>query len=322
VSALERWSRVIVLAASFLPVGTVAAAEHVHTVAAGESAASLAKKFYGDRDLGELLLRYNGRVDKVIHPGERLTIPFCEVYRARTGDTWSGLAKQRLGRASASPVLAELNGYAADQPLRVGARVVIPVVLRHSLARGETLSSLADRLYGDAQKAALLQEFSRIDDAKRLAVGTPLEIPLIAFVRREADPPVNESKAQVVVAAPPPAKPVEVAAPPPIAERRFEGPLADARRLFTDGEYDRALKLLETLRDDVRGDGAATDRREWAELLAFVYVALDRDGRRLHRLPIGRATRGADRIRPRSDLSTDPIRALEVRGRRSGPRAA
>ena len=272
-SALGRWPQVFVLAAGLLAVEKVAAGAHVHTVAAGESAASLAKKYYGDRDLGDLLLRYNGKPGTMIHPGERLTIPFCEVYRARPGDTWSGLAKRRLGRAGASPVLAELNGYAAGQPLRVGARVVFPVVLRHTLGRGETLSSLAERIYGDAHQATTLQAFSRIGDASRLAVGTPIEIPLLAFLRVETDTGKNGAKE-------PPAAAVPASAdvpPPPADERRFESPLAAAGRSFAEGEYDRAREMLEALRESVAGEGAESDRREWGRLMSFVYVALDRD---------------------------------------------
>ena len=279
----------VVLAASLLAAGPVAAGERLHTVAAGESAASVAKAYYGEPKLGELLLRYNDRSGNVLQPGERLTIPFSDVYRARPGDTWSVLAKRRLGRAWASPALAALNGYEAGQPLPVGARIGIPLVLRHPLARGESLSSLADRFYGDAQKAAMLQSFSRIDDAKRLAVGTPLEIPLIVSLRLEADSIRTAPKDKAAVAVPPPPPPrlpeKAVAAPSPKAEippsppeeRRFEAPLAEAGRSFTEGEYDRAREALEALRDPVAGTGAVSDRREWGQLMAFVYIALDRD---------------------------------------------
>ena len=131
----------------------MAAAERVHTVAAGESAASLAKRFYGDRNLGDLLLRYNGRLEKMIHPGERLNDPLLRgLSSADLGDTWSGLAKRHLGRASASPVLAELNGYAAGEPLRMWHSRRHPGGAAAHLARGETLSSLADRFYGDRAK--------------------------------------------------------------------------------------------------------------------------------------------------------------------------
>ena len=284
--------RALALALVLLAVPAVRAADKVHVVTAGESAPALAKKYYGSSSLSDLLLRYNGKTGKMIHPGERLSIPYCEVYRTRSGDTWSELAKRHLGRATAAPTLAELNGYTTDQPLRVGARIVVPVVLAHTLAQGESLSSLAQRFYGDPAKAATLQAFSRIEDAKRLAVGTPLEIPLIAFVRAEKTQAADDTKKPIAAAAPAPAKPAEsvvvaasptpgsqAAPPPPAAEAlpRFVGPLDAAGRSFASGDYDRAREILESLREIVAGEGTEADRRNWSRLLAFVYIALDRD---------------------------------------------
>jgi hypothetical protein len=163
------------------------------------------------------------------------------------------------------------------------------------------LSSLADRYYGDAKKAATLQAFSRLDDVNRLAVGTPLEIPLMTFLRGESVSARNHAKEQAAVAVPPPAEPHETppasagpepsssiaavpvaspetgVAPPPADERRFESPLAAAGRSFADGEYDRAREMLEALRGRVMSEGGVSDRREWGQLLAFAYIALDRD---------------------------------------------
>ena len=271
--------RALVLAAILFTATAVAAAEKTHTVAPGESAGSVAKRYYGDKALADLLLRYNGKAGKMIHPGEKLTIPVCETYRAKAGDTWSALAKKHLGRAGAAPAVAELNGYAAGKPLRVGQRIVIPVVLRHTLARGESLSTLAQRFYGDSNRAALLQEFSRIEDAKRVAVGTTLEIPLIAFVAAEpVAAPVVDAPAQPKESAsapPPPETPVETA--PPVDVRRFEGPINAAGLRYFDGEYERTKEILEGLRERVATEGTELDRREWGLLLAFTYVALDRD---------------------------------------------
>ena len=282
----------LALAIVLLAAPAVRAADKVHVVAAGESAPALAKKYYGDSSLSDLLLRYNGKSGKMIHPGDRLSIPYCEVYRARSGDTWSELAKKHLGRATAAPTLAELNGYSSDKPLRVGARIVVPVVLEHTLARGESLSSLAQRFYGDPAKAATLQAFSRIEDAKNLAVGTPLEIPLIAFVRADTTQTADDAKKPIAAAAParvpaPTAAPAPAPAPAPAkpaetakvteAPPRFVGPLDAAGRSFASGDYDRARDILESLREIVASEGTEADRRNWSRFLAFVYIALDRD---------------------------------------------
>lgn len=326
-SALERRLSVMMLAVGLVGVGTAAAGERVHTVGAGESAASVAKKYYGEPKLGELLLRYNGKPGTVLQPGERLTIPFSDVYRARPGDTWSGLARRRLGRVSASSVLAELNGFAAGEPLRVGSRIAFPVVLRHPLARGESLSSLADRYYGDAQKAATLQAFSRIGDAKRLPMGTQLEIPLIVSLRDEANSLPNDPKEQATVAVPPPppapSQPLEKATaaagpdsptaepdlpPPPADERHFESPLAAAGRSFTEGEYEHAREMLEALREPVSGKGGVSDRREWGQLMAFVYIALDRDDDACMAYRSGSPPTGSTDLDP--DLISPRIRAV------------
>ena len=107
--------RALALAFVLLAVPAVRAADKVHVVTAGESAPALAKKYYGNSSLSDLLLRYNGKTGKMIHPGERLSIPYCEVYRTQAGDTWSELAKTHLGRSTAAPTLAGLNGYATEE---------------------------------------------------------------------------------------------------------------------------------------------------------------------------------------------------------------
>ena len=63
-------SLVLVLGATSAMAGTV----RTHRVAAGESASSIAKSYYGDHELSELLLGYNGRSDTVVRVGDSLKI--------------------------------------------------------------------------------------------------------------------------------------------------------------------------------------------------------------------------------------------------------
>ncbi len=162
-----------------------AAAVQVHAVSGGESASAIAARYYGDKELGDLLLRYNGRSGTVIRAGEKLRIPICEVHRVGAGDTWSVLSTKYLGKTSKFATLAALNGLKPDHVLRPGEPIVIPVVISHKLGRGESLASLAERFYRDPKAAGVLQTFNNLDDPRRLSVGQTVEIPLVSFVSKK-----------------------------------------------------------------------------------------------------------------------------------------
>ena len=157
------------------------AGEKVYTVGSGDSASSIADKYYGDVKLGDFLLRYNGKAGTVIHSGEKIKVPYCEVHKVGKGDTWGTLATRYLGRTSAHAAVASLNGFAAGEALPAGESIVIPVVLPWRLERGESLASLAGVYYGDPNRADLLQEFNDVEDPRRLSVGETVKIPLTSI---------------------------------------------------------------------------------------------------------------------------------------------
>jgi LysM repeat protein len=234
------------------------AAELSHEVRAGESASSIAKLYYGGFELTDQLLRYNGRTGAVIRPGEKLRVPFSEIHVVRPGDTWSEIAQRYRERAAGYEVIARMNGLLPEQPLRVGYQILVPVFVSHTLDRGETLTLLAERYYGDADRDDLLRSHNRIDDPRRLSVGQAIEIPLIMLLHQE---PVEPAAA---------AEPVQ-------PERRFAGQLGAVRTAYHDGDYEQALAGLEPLIERVEREGNSVDRTELWALLAFVYVAFDRD---------------------------------------------
>ena len=241
--------------------------ERTYAVLAGDTASSIADAHYGNPRLGPLLLAYNEHPSAGLRPGERLTMPRCGTHRAVSGESWSGLAQRWLGRASYGPILAELNGAPPERALRVGERVIVPVVLRHKLAPKESFASLAGRFYGDPRKARILQAFGRFPSPKPPAPGTVIGIPITAFVAKEPKP---EKASPEVASEPAPAPPV--AGIPP---RQFAAPLDAAAMDFVYGDYDRARAALEGLRGPVASSGNVEDKRELSQLLAFTYVALD-----------------------------------------------
>jgi len=189
--------------------------EKVHSVSSGDSASSIAAKYYGDVALGDFLLLYNGRTGTVIHAGEKLKVPYCDVHRVGKGDTWSSLATKHLEKTQAHPVVAALNGFAAGAALPAGESIVIPVVLSYQLGRGEALASLAERFYGDPDRADLLQMFNDVGDPRRLSVGETVKVPLVSIRLRKsaaADLPLKKPAPVRVLQATAAPDPVKTAA--------------------------------------------------------------------------------------------------------------
>jgi LysM repeat protein len=258
------WVRIAIGLAVLLLAATIASAtaERTHRVAPGESASSVAARYYGDYDLADLLLRFNGKAGTVIHVGESLAIPVCEEHVVRAGDTWSALSQRYLGRAEVWPAVAMLNGLPPERPLSVGQRLVFPVVLDHALRSGESLAVLAHRFYGDPQQARIIQRFNAIDDPRRLSIGARVMIPLIAFRARGSAEPASTSPAPTPPAPSPPPSP------------RFAEELRSASLAIAEGEFDAAENQVQAMRYDVTRDGSPAEQAEMWRLLAIASVAM------------------------------------------------
>jgi LysM repeat protein len=266
------------------------AGERSHPVRSGESASSIAKRYYGDVELGDFLLRYNGKAGTVIRAGEKLRIPYCEVHRVGRGDSWSSLATKYLGKTQAYPALAALNGLTPEDVLQVGEQIVIPVVLSYQLERGDALAPLAERFYSDPNLADLLQRFNEVDDPRRLSVGETVKIPLVSIrlrkspeaeLPRKKPAPVRQAHATPKdppkAIAPPKAAAPELPTPQPPASPspRLDKDIRDASKAFAEGDYARARQLLESLREQALTGEIDGEKADVLRLLAFVYVAFD-----------------------------------------------
>jgi LysM repeat protein len=237
-----------------------------HRVAPGESASSIAARYYGDHDVVELLLGYNGKPGMVIRAGESLKIPVCDEHVVRVGDSGSALAQRYLGRADGWPTVALLNGLLPERPLHVGQRLVFPVVFDHALRPGESLAGLAQRFYGDPERSDILTGFNAVDDPRRLSVGQTVEIPLVVFRALEEPEAGSNSmpEPQEVAAAP------SVPAPQP---ERFSSELRSVELALAEGQFAAAADQIGRLLDEVTRAGSATEQVELWRLSAVVAVA-------------------------------------------------
>jgi len=298
-----------------LVTGASLAAERIHVVRSGESASSIALRYYGDPELAPLLLRYNGKERSGLSTGERLRIPQCRVHVVASGDSWSGLAQRYLRRPSAHAVLASLNGHPPGDPLRVGERIMIPVSVPHRLRGGETLTDLAQRYYGDPGLSEVLRLFNGIEDPRRLPVGQTLQVPVVTLrhrddagratrdpAKRNAPPPSSgaptgsDPKLARIGPERAPTRPATEQTEPRIQPQEQTAPLSptprplgagdarfgeqvrEATRALSEGDYGRARRILEAVRPGAASAGTEAERTEAHRLLAFVYVAFDLPG--------------------------------------------
>jgi len=270
---------ILILLAAALPAG---AAERWHTVVFGESASGIAKRYYGDFSHTDLVLGFNERTGTDLKPGERLRIPYCTDHRVAPGDNGSTLAKRYLGRGSAWEAIARLNGLIPEAPLRPGQIIAMPVVLRYTLARGDSLSDLAAKYYDDPGRGSLLQVFNGIADPRDLSVGQAIEVPLIG-VRLSERRPESKPESKAVAQLPPPKRvPVPVLEPEsepeaePVLPAWFAGDFSVAERAYREGDYEAARDRLEQLIERIDAISVAEERSRVWQLAAFVEIAFDR----------------------------------------------
>lgn len=321
-SALVRHFVTLALLAAACWTGAIGG-ERSHAVRSGESVSAIAKRYCGDHAASAMLLAYNGRDDAMLHPGETLRVPYPDEHVVRAGDSWSVLTRRYLGRTDAWRIVAELNGMPPESALRVGEKLRFPFVLPYRLGRGESLATVADRFYGDERRGELLREFNRIDDPRRLAVGQRIEVPLLEpRCRAAADRDGRSLESPAIVSVPPPGpqppttgergevqRPTsETVAPRAVqAPLRFAASLDSVQALWERGEFDEVRQRLEGLRSKVESTGAPAERIRLWRLLAFVYVAFDRQSDACDAVHALHAAGGDTRLD--ADLVSPKIRA-------------
>ncbi|MFH0945216.1 MAG: LysM peptidoglycan-binding domain-containing protein [Planctomycetota bacterium] len=138
-----------------------------HVVKRGETLGQLAKRYLGASRRWPELVAENAPLDpRALQVGQVLRIP-------GVGD-WD---TQDLGSEPEEPVARE---EAPDKQVPIEAsQSRRPTASEHVVKKGETLSSISNRYYGDCMqwKRIYLANRDRIPDARRVEVGTILRLP-------------------------------------------------------------------------------------------------------------------------------------------------
>ena len=159
-----------------------------HIVAAGDTLASIAERYYGRIQQERLLVAANfldARRGTPIVPGMRLEVPALGHHRIVHGETWETLATELLGAPSRADVLSGANGSSPWLAPEDGSEIAVPYNLRVVVGEKEELTAIAYRHLGEMSKAWTLDHYNGLDGKKPLE-GDVLLVPLSDLALTEA----------------------------------------------------------------------------------------------------------------------------------------
>jgi hypothetical protein len=159
-----------------------------HLVAAGDTLASVAERYYGRIQHERLLVAANfldARGGTPIVPGMRLEVPALGHHRIVRGETWETLATELLGSPSRADVLSAANGSSPWLAPEDGSEIAIPYNLRVVVGEKEEITAIAYRHLGDMSKAWTLDRYNGLE-GKKPSAGEVLLVPLTDLALTEA----------------------------------------------------------------------------------------------------------------------------------------
>ncbi|MBT8491136.1 MAG: LysM peptidoglycan-binding domain-containing protein [Deltaproteobacteria bacterium] len=137
----------------------------LHTVQPGESISRLADRYYGDHMKFHLIAEYNELEDATsVKVGKQIKIPVIE----------------------GVPIMADVKQIHADSKERLESTpeeiIIVNRFVTHTIQKGESLSRLAKRYYGDYKKFDLIAKFNNMEDIRDVQVGKEIKIPEVKGV--------------------------------------------------------------------------------------------------------------------------------------------
>jgi len=208
----------------------------LHTVQPGESISKLADRYYGDHRKFHLIAEYNELEDATnVKVGKQIKIPVIE----------------------GVPIIADVTEIHADSKEQLDATskeiIIVNRFVTHTIQRGESLSKLAKKYYGDYKKFDLIAKFNGVADIRDVKVGQEVRIPEVKgvpfLIKADA---VEPQQTEVSVAAPAGALPEEEVEEEP--EAQGEEPMVEDQaaayrdlgiELFNSQKYEDAISELQ-----------------------------------------------------------------------------
>ena len=153
-----------------------------HTVSQGDTLAQIAIRFYGTARFEAALAGANAldaQGGSAIVAGQPLEIPAPSHFRVQDGDTWAGLANTHLGDLKRAEVLARANGAVSWVPPVTGQEIEVPAVVAHIADDADTMPRIANRYFGDANRAWELDAYNARKGDQKMTRGEVVLVPLL-----------------------------------------------------------------------------------------------------------------------------------------------
>jgi tetratricopeptide (TPR) repeat protein len=222
----------------------------LHTVQPGESISKLADHYYGDHMKFHLIAEYNELADATsVKVGKQIKIPVIE----------------------GVPIMADVTEIHADSKERLESTpeeiIIVNRFVTHTIQKGESLSRLAKRYYGDYKKFDLIAKFNNVEDIRDVHVGQEIKIPEVKGVpffakAEEVAPQKDEIPEDIPQAGATPVEEEEEEPQPEVPELTMEDQAAAYRdlgiELFNNQKYEDAITELQKVLNVNPADKDAT----------------------------------------------------------------
>ena len=153
-----------------------------HVVSQGETLAQIAIKVYGTPRFETAIAGANAldaHGGSAIVAGQPIEIPAPAHHRVQENETWFSLARVFLGDTRRGDTLARANSAVPWIPPVPNQEIEIPAVVPHIAAEGETMATLAQRYFGDINKAWVLDVYNFRKGDQKLLRGDVILVPML-----------------------------------------------------------------------------------------------------------------------------------------------